>query len=151
MVISVTCVACSDDGADPSDEGDGGSGGSSGSDHWWCSCVDGPSVQVDSPDEDECAATCDELGGFLSIEPVVSAVGTPECDAFCAKADALACGGNSCKSQQDFWCTASPGECIEALEAQLQCKTEMGEFTCDGNSWQMSAPCGTFDELCADR
>jgi hypothetical protein len=154
LLISFASAACSDADPDSSGDGGGGSGGSGGgsqTEKWWCNCVDGPSIVVDSPDQAECASECETLGGMLSIEPVVTAVGTPACDAFCAKADALGCPGDSCKTMQNFWCAASPGGCIEALEAELQCKTESGTFTCDADSWQLSAPCGTFAELCAEQ
>jgi hypothetical protein len=147
----VISMGCSDD--DPSaDDGSGGSGGesASGSEKWWCTCAEGGSVQVDPPAESQCASFCQDLGGMLSVEPVISAVGTAECDAFCAAADALGCPGDSCKSKEDFWCEGTPGDCTEAVKAQLQCKAEMGEFSCDDDSWQSSAPCGTFEELCAE-
>lgn len=146
------CIGCSDDDANPED-GSGGSGGesSSGGERWWCTCTQGGgSVQVDPPAESECASFCEDLGGVLSVEPVIAAVGTAECNAFCAAADALGCPGETCKSKEDFWCEADPGGCLEALKAQLQCKAEMGEFSCDEDSWEASAPCGTFEELCAD-
>jgi hypothetical protein len=148
--LTLALIAGCSDEQSPSDDGGGGAGGEAASGNYWCTCVDGPSVQVDAPPDAQCASLCDDLGGVASVEPVVTAVGTEECQAFCAKADGLGCPGDSCKAKEDFWCTAPVGQCLEALQAQLQCETEMGTFSCDDDSWQMSAPCGTFDELCAD-
>lgn len=128
--------------------GGAGGGGNGASAEWWCTCNAGGSLVVHDPPEAACAKACENLGGVKSLEPRISAIGTPECDAFCAKADALGCPGDSCASHEDFWCEGSPSECIEALAAKLACSVEQGDWSCDEDSWQMTSGCPSFSELC---
>ena len=137
-------LGCSGDD-DPG--GSGGSGTSTDTTGWWSTCVGGASVVVRSSPA-ACTDVCEPMGGVESVTPYVTLVGTAECDAFCAKADALGCGGSSCASNADFWCEVGPKDCAEAVKAQLTCSVEQGSWSCDGSSWTMTSSCGTFPEAC---
>jgi hypothetical protein len=139
----------------------GGSGGTSGAsgvggnqDGWWCSCdgissVGLPATYTQEQAEAACADACGDAGGTPTVEPKLNVIGTPECDAFCAKADALGCPGDTCAERADFWCQVSANSCPAAELASLECETQNGTFSCDADSWKMSAQgCGTFSELC---
>jgi hypothetical protein len=142
-----------------SDGGSGGSGGSAGGggtqDGWWCVCNSGLSVGLDASVSSEqvqtvCAEQCADQGGLERVQPKLTALGTPECTAFCAKADQLDCPGSSCAENADFWCQVGPDSCVEAKRAELQCRADNGVYECTENGWQRSSSgCSNFDELCS--
>jgi hypothetical protein len=85
----------------------------------------------------------------LGVIPKLTAVGTTECTAFCAKADNLNCPGTSCAEKADFWCEVSPSSCIEATRAHLQCEADKGVYSCTDSGWQQTTlGCSDFKELC---
>ena len=103
-------------------------------------------MTVDSHPDTECEEWCEDKGGIDHYEPRESVMGTPACDAFCAKVEALDCG--SC--QEDFFCGVGVDSCKEAEIAHLECMVETGTFECNetGSGWHSSSGCATFDELC---
>ena len=72
---------------------------------------------------------------------------TPECDAWCAKIEALGCPQGSC--DRDFFCSfdAEDGECAESKRAELQCSAEQGSYMCTENGWSGSG-CPTDNSIC---
>lgn len=99
--------------------------------------------------EAACTKICAASNTTGVVTPKLTAKGTPECDAFCAKADALGCPGATCAEKEDFWCQVDANSCLAAKRAYLQCVADKGVFSCDANSWTQSASgCSNFKELC---
>jgi hypothetical protein len=93
---------------------------------------------------------CQDHGGTKSVteKPRVNAVGTPECDAWCARVTALNCGGEAMTCNASFWCEVREGDCLESTRAHLQCEAEQGTFQCQGTGWSVSSGCSLFRDLC---
>jgi hypothetical protein len=98
-----------------------------------CRCANGFDQRLFAPCEDHvcksdreaCEASC--RGAVASIRHMVSALGTPECDALCAKL--ATCGAqNSCASIDD-WCVGDGVACVEQERAILRCWSE-SSLTC---------------------
>ncbi len=114
---------------------------------FWCVCNDGVTVyDVDGDPNPMCEASCDAVGGVKGYYPRETAIGKPECDAFCAKVSPLMCGD----CNEDFFCQVKYGSCMEATLALLDCQAKMGTFQCgaDGAGWSVSSQCPTFEDTC---
>ncbi len=125
-----------------------------------CVCGDGSARQVGgstcSPGTclapaAACAPVCAQNGGVRSSTPAPDVVGTPACNAFCAKALSLACPqGTSCRPY--FNCNVPAGECAASVTAELGCQLEAGTWSCDPfGDWVVSSHCmGMFAAMCGD-
>jgi hypothetical protein len=108
--------------------------------------VDGSAVTVDAVPDPTCEGWCQEHGGLAGYVPKQTAAGTPECDAFCGRVEALGCAD----CDRDFHCMVALDSCVAATQAHLACEAETGTFECseDGSGWSSSSNCATYDELC---
>jgi hypothetical protein len=147
LAIAVALGACAaEDDHSRGHDGSGGDLGTSGS--YWCECnTSDVAFGVDEMPDPMCESSCAAYGGVKGYVPRVSLAGTPECNAFCARVDALGCG----ECNREFFCEVGPHSCVLAALAQLDCEAETGTFSCDadGSGWQQSSSCGQFEGLCA--
>ena len=104
---------------------------------WRCVCGDGstPAAQVclsgrclDGPAA--CAGSCRDSGGVMSSGETPNVNDTPECDAVCARATALACGGDTVCNRYHY-CGLDDGECAAEKRAYLRCLADQGTFECN--------------------
>jgi hypothetical protein len=123
---------------------------------WRCECADG-TVQMSgtvcaagrcADGAGSCEVLCREAGGLTSYEAWPHVIGSPECDAWCARGDALACPMDvGCNPA--FFCLVEEGSCAAAKRAALQCTVDEGEWACGAaGSRSSSSTCPSFDELC---
>jgi hypothetical protein len=119
---------------------------------WWCTCGAPPAPSTSTLIENMSRAQAEEMCSAgcpgSVVTPALSVKGGPECNAFCAKVDALGCPGSSCNDQA-FVCAIKTDSCAKAERARLQCYTETATLSCSSDGWQMQANCGPFDELCS--
>lgn len=159
VVLAVACGGTASEESKGGTGGDaaGGAGGRAGSagnqDGWWCTCGNAsfglPASYSSQEAENACVQACPGDGGIGSITPKLTIRDSAECKAFCAKADAAGCPGDTCAAKTDFWCQVAVKSCPAAARAQLDCQTQNGAFMCDANSWTVTASgCSGFLELC---
>ena len=123
-----------------------------------CVCNDGDTTQagtvclqgscVVGDETSFCATACKSHGGVSTIRPSPNVALSAECDAWCGKGSALACGSSTC--DRFFFCGVPKGSCEAATRAALQCAVDKGDWACSqhGTSWSVSSSCSTFEELC---
>lgn len=114
---------------------------------WSCACKDGTTSSVSECVNHACAGAnvcdgmCSSNGGLASATPLPNVSASAECDAFCAKVQALGCAGDN-RCERSFWCAVSPGECADQKRAYLQCEVDQGSWSCLPDSgWSVSSSC----------
>ncbi len=120
---------------------------------WRCTCRNGQVGNTGeclnntcTPGHDLCTTVCYDRGGLASFEAIQDVTKTAECAAFCAKADALACGGTCDKN---YWCAPAKSECAAAKRAMLQCEVDTGAWQCNpGGGFTVTSACP--GAACAD-
>ncbi len=131
--------------------GDGGGGASCSTSgdctEWNCTCKDGTTTSISEclshvcAGADVCNGMCDSHGGLASAAPLPNVSDSPECDAFCAKAQSLGCSGDP-RCERSFWCGIAQGECAEQKRAYLQCEVDQGTWAClQDSGWSLSSTC----------
>lgn len=95
-----------------------------------------------------CGTMCKDHGGVTAIRPSPNVATSAECDAWCSKGSALACGTTKCN--RFFFCGVPKHSCEAAARAALKCSVEKGTWACSkqSTSWSVSSSCPTFTELC---
>ena len=78
-----------------------------------------------------------------------SLVGTPECDAWCARVDELACPSSD-DCGEDFFCRVDveDGECAESKRAYLACGADTAMFSCTETGWTAASNCELDNSVC---
>jgi hypothetical protein len=163
---SLWLVACGSSTSGSTSSGDGGASAASPSscvsamecNPQQCVCNDGDTTQtatvclqgscVMGDDTSFCASACGSHGGVSTIRPSPNVAASAECDAWCGKGAALACGSSTC--DRFFFCGVPKGSCEAAARAALQCAVDKGEWACSqhSSSWSVGSSCSTFKELC---
>jgi hypothetical protein len=141
LASAILLAACGGDDRPPGGDGSGGLA------EYWCVCnADGMALTVDQNPDPTCESACASHGGVQGYVPVQNVTGSAECEAFCAKVEALDCG----PCDRDFHCQVEPDSCEAAKRAQLQCEADTGTFVCDpnGSGWSASSSCSQYPELC---
>lgn len=129
-----------------SDSGPSGASCSSANDctEWSCVCKDNTQFSTSScvnhacADQSICDSGCANHGGLVSVAPKQTVKDSPECAAFCAKAESLGCG-STCN--EVFFCGLDPGDCPESKRAYLQCEVDTGTWKCESGGWSITSSC----------
>lgn len=147
VAAALVWAGCSDSGGSGGAQGCTTSGDCT---KWRCACKDGSATSIAEcashtcvEGADACGNLCNGHGGLAAATPLPNVSTSPECDAFCAKAQSLGCSGDP-RCDRSFWCGLASDECPEQKRAHLQCQVDEGTWKClPGNGWSVSSSCAS--------